>query len=210
MKTIAMAATKGGVAKTTLAACLSVQACKLGAKVAMLDLDPQGSLGQWHELRQRPDNPKCYTDVECLADDVASLARAGFDFVFIDTPPGNVDIVREAVEAADYALIPARVSALDVLAVEPAVAACKDAGKPFGFILSAYDPSWKLSASAEPYLKEAGPVLSPPIRYRAAYASAMTLGRTGPESQDGRAAKACREEISALWQSILGAISVQA
>lgn len=209
MKTIAMAATKGGVAKTTLAACLSVHAAKLGAKVALLDLDPQGSLGQWYELRGKPDNPELFPGTGSPVDDVPLLARLGMDFAFIDTPPGNADTVREAVEAADYALIPARVSALDVLAVEPAVEACRAADVPFGFVLSAYDPSWKLSASAEPYLREAGPVLPPPIRYRAAYASAMTLGRTGPESQDGRAAKACREEIAALWQSILGAIGAQ-
>jgi hypothetical protein len=42
------------------------------------------------------------------------------------------------------------------------------------------------------------------MRYRAAYAAAKTLGRTGPESQDGRAAKACREEIAALWGAIEG------
>jgi hypothetical protein len=39
------------------------------------------------------------------------------------------------------------------------------------------------------------------MRYRAAYAAAKTLGHTGPESQDTRAAKVCREEIGALWDA---------
>jgi chromosome partitioning protein len=197
-----MAATKGGVCKTTLVECLAVQAAKAGDKVAMVDLDPQCSLSQWWQLRGKPDNPKLFTNPTDLAGDMRRLKKAGWQFVFLDTPPGNVDIVEDAIATADLAIIPTRVSAEDVLAVEPAIDACKAAGVPFAFVLTAYDTNWKLSASAGPYLSRHGPVLEPPMRYRAAYAAAKTLGRTGPESQDSRAAKACREEIAALWDAI--------
>lgn len=202
---IALAATKGGCGKSSLCTSLAVHASEGGAKVGMLDLDPQGSLPKWWHLRGKPDNPKLYTGIEVLAEDVALLKKIGCQYIFIDTPPGNADAVNEAIEAADFVVIPSRVSAFDILAVEPTAQACKSMRKPFGFVLNAYDPKWKLSASAGPVLADLGPVLPPPIEYRAAYASALTLGRTGPESQNRAQARECRAEIAALWQSILKA-----
>lgn len=202
---IVLAATKGGCGKTTLTACLAVHAAALGARVAMLDLDPQGSLARWWHLRGKPENPKLFVDVSDLDADISLLKANGWQYIFVDTPPGNVEIVEEAIASVDFAVLPTRVSALDVLAVEPTVAACRASGRQFGFALSAYDPKWRLSAEAGPYLSGDGPVLAPPIQYRAAYAAAMTLGRTGPESQDKKAAALCKDEIAGLWRSILEA-----
>ena len=48
MKTIVFAASKGGVGKTTLCAALSSYAgTNTKKKVAIIDLDPQGSLTAW-------------------------------------------------------------------------------------------------------------------------------------------------------------------
>lgn len=52
MKTILIAAQKGGAGKTTLARNLSVAASRDGLKVLCLDLDPQGSLRAWWESRE--------------------------------------------------------------------------------------------------------------------------------------------------------------
>ena len=52
MKTILIAAQKGGAGKTTLARNLSVAAAHDGLKVLCLDLDPQGSLRAWWESRE--------------------------------------------------------------------------------------------------------------------------------------------------------------
>ncbi|CAH2603728.1 AAA family ATPase [Rhodovastum atsumiense] len=56
MKTIALAAAKGGVGKTTLAAALATAATlyRPGIKVALADLDPQGSLAQCWNARALP------------------------------------------------------------------------------------------------------------------------------------------------------------
>ena len=51
--TVTIAQRKGGVGKTTLAAHLAVAwAQDPNRSVALLDLDPQGSLGEWFERRE--------------------------------------------------------------------------------------------------------------------------------------------------------------
>ena len=198
-----MAATKGGVLKTSLTACLAVHAVELGGRVAIVDLDPQASLSRWWALRKRPGNPRLLVEPRELASDVALLKSQGWQYIFIDTPPGNIDLVEEAVAAADLAIVPSRPSPVDMAAMQPTIHACRNAGTRFAMVVNCYDPSWKISASAADALRVDGLVLDPPIHYRAAYTSAMTLGKTGPESQDRKQAKACRAEITALWASIL-------
>ena len=48
---ITIAQQKGGSGKTTLAAHIAV-ALAQGGRVALLDCDPQGSLGEWFEARE--------------------------------------------------------------------------------------------------------------------------------------------------------------
>ena len=48
---ITVAQQKGGTGKTTLAANLAA-AFAPTARVALLDIDPQNSLGRWHDLRR--------------------------------------------------------------------------------------------------------------------------------------------------------------
>ena len=52
MKVVALASRKGGSGKTTLAGHLAVEAERRGAgPVAMIDVDPQGSLADWWNVR---------------------------------------------------------------------------------------------------------------------------------------------------------------
>ncbi|MBC6408764.1 MAG: ParA family protein [Rhodobacteraceae bacterium] len=52
MRTVPIAAQKGGAGKTTLARNLSVAAALDRKRVLCLDLDPQGSLRGWWESRE--------------------------------------------------------------------------------------------------------------------------------------------------------------
>src|SRR5260370_28885605 len=49
---ITIAQRKGGAGKTTLATQLAVAWARCGARVAALDIDPQGSFAAWVELRR--------------------------------------------------------------------------------------------------------------------------------------------------------------
>ena len=55
MRILTLASQKGGAGKTTLAAHIAVEAERAGAgPVALIDLDPQGSLAAWWNSREAP------------------------------------------------------------------------------------------------------------------------------------------------------------
>ena len=88
MKIIALAAAKGGVGKTTLAAALAVAAARSGAAVGLVDLDPQGSVRRWWNARTLPAPLHLKLAPERLARARAALRGVPLDFLVFDCPPG--------------------------------------------------------------------------------------------------------------------------
>jgi len=86
MKTIVVAAQKGGAGKTTLARNIAVAASHDGDRVLCLDLDPQGSLRAWWESREA-DMPAMLSRDPAPDTLKATLtaAQAQFDLCVIDT-----------------------------------------------------------------------------------------------------------------------------
>jgi chromosome partitioning protein len=121
-KVIAVAQQKGGSGKTMLAAQLAVALAEGGRKVAVLDIDPQGSLTTWGKLRGSA--AKAVADVTCAAISGWRLAaeleklRGSHDIVLIDTPPVIDSDARRAIRAADLVLIPLNPSPPDLWAAE--------------------------------------------------------------------------------------------
>ncbi len=196
--TIVLAATKGGVGKTTIASALAVRATADGSKVALLDTDPQLSLARWHELRGFPSNPKIL-DVDASSEALALVQAQRWDYLIVDTPPALLDRIQAAIYIADLVVIPLRPSGLDVEACRDVVAICRDSDKPFAFLLNQMQRGYeRLALGARKYLDEEATTLKTQIHLRKAYVSAMTLGKTGPETKDREAAA----EINALWAEI--------
>jgi hypothetical protein len=70
--------------KSTLVTILAVQAVKEGARVALLDWEPQGSLALWWVMRQKPANPLLISDAE---DPVEAVYAGSPDGAWATLPP---------------------------------------------------------------------------------------------------------------------------
>ena len=130
-RVITIAQRKGGAGKTTLAAQLAVAWARSGARVALLDIDPQGSLAAWVALRrERLGDAAIGFEFAALpgwrAEQwIADRAREA-DLVVVDGPPHAETEARIAVRAAGLVLIPVQPSPLDLWATEATLAMARD------------------------------------------------------------------------------------
>jgi chromosome partitioning protein len=150
MHTIAMVSRKGGSGKSTLAIGLAVAAMEAGHRVCVLEADPLGTVSNWRRRRTTAE-PTVETihDGYALFHRVPELARRGMTLTIIDTAGGWSEACRGAMAAADFCLIPARPSPADIEAAAPTLAAVRESGKPFAFVLNQVQPrSARLKAAA--------------------------------------------------------------
>ena len=200
MKTITIASAKGGVLKTSLTAMLSVRASQESPNVAMFDLnEDQGNLTQWWALRGQMDlAPRLLTDLTNIPFDAKQAERSGAEWLFIDTPPLEMDLIQQAVAIADFVLVPVRTAMFDVSAVESVTAMCRVHRVRFAFVLVAVDNRFKpLLAQTIAFLRPEGPILKSQISHRLPYIQALTQGRTGGELN-----KDLAEETNAIWLEV--------
>jgi chromosome partitioning protein len=119
-RVITVAQQKGGSGKTTLAANLAVALSRAGNSVALLDTDPQGSLGRWFMTRRERGEPGLEfatasawgVSYEC------DKLRKLHDFIIVDTPPKVDADLRPALRESDLVLVPVSASQVDVWATE--------------------------------------------------------------------------------------------
>ena len=108
---VTVANVKGGVSKTTTSLYLAH-----ALKATLVDADSQGSAIGWSEAAQAAGTPLEFPVVSLPTPRLAErlpLAR----HIVIDTPPGDLKIIRAAVAAADVVLIPTGATALDLIRV---------------------------------------------------------------------------------------------
>jgi chromosome partitioning protein len=189
MITIALVAAKGGVGKSSLAAALAIAAAPdtPGTTVALLDLDPQGSLTRWWNPRALPQPILADLAGQSLAGVQRKLPAIGLDYLILDCPPGISRFQREAIRAADLVLVPIGASVLDLAAVASTAEMADQAGVPLLFVLNRAVFRSRLAGRAVAELRERGRLLWPPIHLRVAVAAAMAAGRTDLETEPGGA-----------------------
>lgn len=200
MKTILVAAQKGGAGKTTLSRNLAVAAAADGQNVLCVDLDPQGSLRGWWQAREN-ENPwmlEADPKPEALQKTLQAAAKV-FDLAIIDTPPAAPVWLADAIGTADLVLIPVRPSPDDLRAVGATIAAVTDAKVPFAFVLS-QAPRAKITEEAVRVLAQHGRVAPVNIVQRVIYAETGASGAGVIETTDTKAA----EEIRGIWTYVKG------
>ena len=207
-RVIAVACQKGGSGKTTIAAHLAVQAGKAGqGPAALVDTDPQGSLGEWWSARD--DDALALTTVKLaeLAANPGCVRTRGAAFTIIDTPPALTASIDQVIAIADLVLIPARPSPHDLRAIGATVNMVRRAGKPFFFVINGAAPRANITAEAVAALSEHGRVAPVILYQRTDYAASMIDGRTVMETVPaGRSA----QEIAELWRYIYAQLNIRA
>jgi chromosome partitioning protein len=193
---ITLAQQKGGAGKTTVAAHLAV-ACALGGKsVAILDTDPQGSLGQWFERREAGLGPEEIDLIFRTASgwgarrEARALAK-DHDVVVLDTPPKSDLELRPSLEAANLVAIPVQPAPVDLWATEPTLAMVDKVGTRALLIMNRVVHGTLLGAEIAREIAAMGhPVSTTEIGNRIAFAASMGIGKTVMETHPNSPAAA--------------------
>jgi chromosome partitioning protein len=202
-RVIAVAQQKGGSGKTMLAAQFAVALAE-GASVAVLDIDPQGSLTIWGKLRANA--PKAGQSLTIatvsgwrLANELEKL-KAAHDFVLIDTPPVIDSDARRAIRGADLVLIPLNPAPPDLWAAEGTLKLAAEEKRRAALIFNRAPAASRLRKRLEAEIAARGLILlDAALANRAGYANAFADGlgvtEAGPATQ---AADEIRAAIGAL------------
>ena len=118
--TIAFAALKGGVGKSTLSLNLATCLHRAGHKVLIVDADSQGTCRTWsaRAAEDEKDGPPVVAiSGKSLRRDLGKVSK-GFDVVVVDSPPRIGAEVRAAMLAADLVVLPVIPGGADVWALQ--------------------------------------------------------------------------------------------
>ena len=205
-KIVTIAQQKGGAGKTTVSVHLAVAwSAMKGKSVALVDVDPQGSQGEWFEARER-----------ALGEDGAGLefrtasgwgARReaqrltrDYDFVVVDTPPHADLDAKPAIEAADLVVIPVQPTPVDLWATRSTLELLGDSGPGGVIVLNRAPPRGRLTGEMTEAIKEfGGDIAKNTLGNRILYASSLGEGMTAMEK--ARTSKAALE-VGALAKEI--------
>ncbi|MBK1663147.1 cobyrinic acid a,c-diamide synthase [Rhodospirillum rubrum] len=207
---ITIAQQKGGAGKTTLVAQLAVAYAALGRAVALVDIDPQGSLAAWHRLRGETLGAGAgglhLSDVAGwrLGTELDRL-RNSYDIVIVDTPPHAETEARTAVRAGDIVLVPIQPSPMDLWATAATLDLARKEHTETLLVLNRVPPRGRLPEVIEARLQADDlPIAKTRIGNRTALAASLLEGKGVVETDRGSRAA---EEIRALAGEVLAHLS---
>ena len=207
-KAITIAQQKGGAGKTTITAQLAVALSRSGLRVGVIDIDPQGSLARWFEVREAlvEGGTETLSVIQAsgwrLSTELDRMKR-NTDVVLIDSPPHAETDVRLAVRAADLILIPIQPSPMDLWATQATLDQAKKESTPVLMVFNRTPTRGRLVEAVRKKISDmAVPVAQAVLGNRVAFASSMMEGKGVVESNPRHTAtkeiKALAEELSTL------------
>ncbi len=205
MHILVLASQKGGTGKTTLSGHLAVEAQNSGVgPVALIDMDPQGSLSHWWNARAAREPLFVKVAAFELGKALDHLASSGIKLAVIDTPPAITESISYVIGHADLVILPTRPSPHDLRAVGPTVDIASRHGKPVLFVVNAATQRARITGEAAVALSQHGTVAPVTIHHRVDFAASMVDGRTVGEVT---AASASAAEIQKLWTYVQGRLA---
>lgn len=207
-KIITVAQQKGGSGKTTLAVNLAVALHQRGHSVALVDTDPQGSMGRWFIERMQAQGEDEAMDFSTSSAWGASYEseklKKRFDYVIVDTPPKIDSDLRPALRVADLVIVPVATSHVDLWATEGVLDLAKREKAPVLVVLNRVRPNTRLSVEVADKAVELGATLAATqVANRVAYAE--TLGQGLGVVERSRSGPA-RDEMGALTDEMIAAL----
>ncbi|MEI7669806.1 MAG: ParA family partition ATPase [Pseudomonadota bacterium] len=204
-RVITIAQQKGGAGKTTLAVHLAVAWSQRGKRVAIIDIDPQGSLTYWHKIREERFGED-YTGFTFSAlsgwrvgSEIARLKR-NHDIIIIDSPPHTETEARTAIRNADLIIVPVQPSPTDLWATKATLEIAKSENVPAKIVLNRVTSGSKLAQTIAKELKD---LTKTTLGNRVLFASSLLEGRSATEVAPFTPAGL---EIKALAKEILDII----
>lgn len=189
---ITFAQRKGGAGKTTLAAHLAAGWALAGRRVAAVDVDPQGSLARWGELRAVVPGAATLSVAKVsgwrLSLELERLRREA-EIVVVDSPPHAELDARAAIRAADLVVIPVQPSPMDLWATQATVEMARAERRRALLVLNRIAPRTRLAQEIAAALG-AGDVrlAATTLGNRTAFASSLAGGSSVEEEEPGGAA----------------------
>ena len=201
---ITVAQQKGGSGKTTVTVNLATALLDQGKSVALLDTDPQGSLGKWFMKRVDTygDNPNLLFSTATawgINYELRSLSSK-VDFVIVDTPPKADSDLRPALRAADLVLVPLSASHVDIWATQDVIDLADRASKRACIVLNRTRSGTRLGAEVLEAVNELdADLLQTTLGNRILFAESLGKGLGAIESQKKSAAA---EEVRSLAKEV--------
>ncbi|SFJ27055.1 ParA family protein [Albimonas pacifica] len=186
MPVICFANPKGGSGKTTTALLLATQLADRGARVVVIDADPERWISQWGRLDGRPENIEIVEGVsEDGIVDAIDEASERAQFVIVDLEGTASLMVANAIGMADLVVVPLQGSSMDARGGAKTIKLIRNQARmarreiPYGVVLtrtSAAIMSRALRNVREQLLRGGIDMFETPIVERAAYRDMFDYG----------------------------------